>query len=235
MKTLMRETNSKINIAEINTAATPQTPSADYVVRVPFGGGVGVLVGDVILTAAHCVNYVAAGPMARDDSHVEEIVTFQGCRLKAALLAVELVYDIAVLGSLDMQEWPEEAAAFQRYCEMTKPVPLARSLIQNGERLTVSIRNRDGYWVEGSTLVGRNDLPGFHFETEKEVEKGASGGPVLNRHGELVGLVSVLQQEQRHRIQSLWCPQPLRTLPVWVCEDFLSEVVDEYCGSVEAT
>jgi hypothetical protein len=31
----------------------------DYVVRVPFGGGVGVLVGDVILTAAHCMNYAA--------------------------------------------------------------------------------------------------------------------------------------------------------------------------------
>ena len=208
----------------MNSKSMRNLITPDYVVRVPFGGGVGVLVGDVILTAAHCMNYAAVGPRARDGTQVEDIETFRGCRLKTALLAVEPVYDIAVLGSLDGEDWPEQADAFQHLCQTTDAVPLARSRIQNGKRLTVSIRNRDGTWIEGSTTVLRNDLPGFYFETESEIEKGASGGPVLNQRGELVGLVSTTHEENCQKLPTLWCPRPLLALPVWVCEKLTREM-----------
>jgi hypothetical protein len=189
-----------------------------YVVTVPFGEGVGMLVGNAILTAAHCVNYAAVGPMAVDDTHIEEIETFNGNRLKTALMAVEPVYDIAVLGSLDGQDCPEEAAAFQQFCQATQPVPLASSTISTGKGLTVSIRNRDGTWVEGSSMIPSNDVPVFCFETKKLVERGASGGPVLNQRGELVGLVSTTHESHGNHLPTLWCPRPLRALPVWLCE-----------------
>jgi hypothetical protein len=208
-----------------SSATGPSTP--DYVVKVLFGGGVGVLVGNVILTAAHCVNHGVVGPMAKDGAHVEEIETFQCRRLKTALLAVELVYDIAVLGSLDSEDWPKEANAFQQFCRATKPVSLAMSDVRSGQCLTVSIRNRDGTWVEGSVMVHRNDLPGYYFETKVVIENGASGGPVLNQRGELVGLVSTTHDENCHKLQGLWCPRPLRALPVWVCDTLLKEELDE--------
>lgn len=199
----------------------------DYVVQVPLKGGVGVLVGDVILTAAHCVDYGEVGAMAMGNTQIADVETCQGC-LKAGVLAVEPVSDIAVLGALDEQEWPQEAEDFQRFCTTTQPVVLARSLIQRGELLNVSIRNHDGTWVNGSITVYREDLPILYFQTEEVVQKRASGGPVLDKRGELVGLVSITQKTTSPGLTPcVACPRPLLALPVWLCRKFFGLPIEK--------
>jgi V8-like Glu-specific endopeptidase len=65
-------------------------------------GGQGVLVrNNLILTAAHCINFYCDGRMTLGDYFIEEIKTSEGRKLKVTPYAVEPVSDIVVLGSLD--------------------------------------------------------------------------------------------------------------------------------------
>jgi hypothetical protein len=96
------------------------------VVRLPKLGGLGVLVpGGFVVTAAHCIGWTSAGPMALGDYYREPIVTADGQELVVAPLAVEPVSDLAVLGAMDEQEFRHEVDAFKAFCETTPPVPLA--------------------------------------------------------------------------------------------------------------
>jgi hypothetical protein len=61
------------------------------VVQIPSVIGRGVLVGEIILTAAHCINWSTEGGMVMGDYFVEEIETWDGKRLKVRPLAVEPV------------------------------------------------------------------------------------------------------------------------------------------------
>ena len=71
-------------------------------------GGQGVLVsGNLIITAAHCIAFRCEGEMVLGDYFIEEIKTCER-ELKVALLAVEPVSDLAVLGSLDTQAFAKE-------------------------------------------------------------------------------------------------------------------------------
>ena len=89
------------------------TDVANATVTLLGRGGQGVLVsGNLIITAAHCIDFKCEGQMVLGDYFIEEIKTTQG-KLKVAPLAVEPVSDVAVLGSLDDQEFSEEADFLQ--------------------------------------------------------------------------------------------------------------------------
>ena len=115
----------------------------NYIIKMPQRGGLGVLVGDVILTAAHCVNYKTEGEMVLGDYFIEEIETWQG-KIKVTPIAVEPVRDIAVLGCLDEQEFPEEAEAFGQLCHETTPVKLATRRLRAWRPIPVKIHQPDG-------------------------------------------------------------------------------------------
>jgi hypothetical protein len=96
-------------------------------VRFPDRGGQGVLVpGDLILTAAHVVNWTHTGIMALgDDERFIQSVIAGGAPLLIYPRAIEPVADLAVLGALDDQWAPDEYEAFERFCETTCAVKLA--------------------------------------------------------------------------------------------------------------
>lgn len=78
-------------------------------------GGRGVLVaGNLIVTAAHCIGFECSGSMVLGDYYIEEIETVQG-RLRVTPRAVEPVSDVAVLGSLDDQEFYKDHSAFEEF------------------------------------------------------------------------------------------------------------------------
>jgi len=71
--------------------------------------GQGVLIkNNLIITAAHCIDFKNEGEMVVGGYFIEKIKTSEK-ELKVAPLAVEPVSDIAVLGSLDGQEFLKEA------------------------------------------------------------------------------------------------------------------------------
>ena len=180
--------------------------------------GQGVLVNsNLILTAAHCIDFRCEGEMVLGDYFIEEIKTGER-ELKVAPLAVEPVNDLAVLGSLDNQEFSKEADDFEKFCEDTKPVPLCRRDFVLFRKFRVHIYTHKGIWVTGSAMQCCEDAHVLQVETEDQIEGGTSGGPIIDDSGDLVGIVSIFCDiDEGQRICHGSVPLPHLALPVWVC------------------
>lgn len=194
----------------------------EAIVRISRLGGRGVLLGEVIVTAAHCISFELEGGMVLGDYYIEEIETRHGERLKVAPLAVEPVADIALLGCLDPQAFDDEARQFEAYCERTRPVPLARGPMPQGKEFVVWVLNANGKWAEAQATVINDVSPHIWIESHDQIKGGASGGPILNQRGELVAIVSHTSVPATGGSSSGSNPRPLRALPVWACERYLS-------------
>jgi hypothetical protein len=198
-----------------------RTKVNDAIVQIPRAGGRGVLVGEIIVTAAHCITFKTDGSMILGDYFIEDIETRRGDRLKVKPLAVEPVADIAVLGCLDAQEFPNEARAFEQYCESTKPVSLARRRNPCFKPFPVRVLNADGTWTDAEAELCNESGPYICIEAQIEMKGGSSGGPILNRHDELVAIVSNASIPSSALKSTGSCPRPLKALPRWICERYL--------------
>ena len=178
-------------------------------------GGQGILVSDgLIITAAHCIDFRYEGAMALGHYFIEEIKTGEK-ELKVAPLAVEPVSDLAVLGSLDGQVFPDEAEDFEKFCEHTKPVPLC-SDFELFRKFKVHIYTHKGTWVTGSAEYCQEDGHSLAVEADEQIEDGTSGGPIINGSGELVAIVSNSFLASEARKCKGRAPCPYFALPIWV-------------------
>lgn len=157
----------------------------------PSKGGQGVLVkGNFIITAAHCVNFSIDTGMMMQDINPEKIITSSGAEIMVNILAVEPVSDIAVLGIIDAQAFPEEAKKFENFCALTKPVKLFRKDFDLFVEYPAHIYTHLREWVSCTvekTFPTANKLV---IHPEKAIQPGTSGSPVVNDAGELIGVVS---------------------------------------------
>lgn len=201
----------------------PLDLAAKATVIVTKKGGRGVLVnGNLILTAAHCITYECAGSMALGDYYIEDIKAGKD-KLKVGPIAVEPIKDIAVLGALDGQIFYDECEQFELFCERTKPIPLCVKRYARRKPFPVHILNRNGKWINGSACFWGEDGSTVVLKSEKPIEGGASGGPIVNDSGELVGIVSVFGGIDSHPTAEGPAPYPYRALPVWVRDRILDK------------
>lgn len=160
-------------------------------VHFPSKGGQGVLVnGNFIITAAHCVNFSLDTGMMMQDINPQKIITSSGTEIMVNILAVEPVSDIAVLGIIDAQEFPEEAGKFEKFCNLTRPVEFFRKDFDLFVEYPAHIYTHLGEWVSCTverTFPTANKLV---INPEKAIQPGTSGSPVVNDAGELIGVVS---------------------------------------------
>ncbi len=161
------------------------------------------------------------------DYSIEEIKTGER-ELKVAPLAVEPVSDLAVLGSLDDQEFTKEAEDFEEFCEHTNPVPLCRRDFGLFQKFIVHIYTHKGIWVTGSAMQCCEDAQALSVEANEQIEGGTSGGPIINDSGDLVGIVShfSLAAEPQNKCSGL-TPRPHLALPVWVCRRIQAEDLED--------
>jgi S1-C subfamily serine protease len=185
-------------------------------VTIPNLGGRGVLVpGNLVLTAAHCVAYATDGAMVLGDYFLEALQTPQGV-VHVTPLAVEPVVDIAVLGALDNQEFPEHAEVFETWCTDTPPVPLSCAPLPLGDPFSIYIPTHTGTWIQGSGQLARADAHLLWIETADQIEGGTSGSPIVTGRGELVGIVSHTSFLSGHGVHQGRAPRPHLTLPAWI-------------------
>jgi hypothetical protein len=182
--------------------------------------GRGVLVnGNLILTAAHCITYSGEGQMALGDWYIEDIKAGKE-KLKVAPVVVEPVTDIAVLGALDNQAFFKEVEEFEAFCEKTQAVPLRTEPYEARQPFGVYILNRNGKWTKGNATFWDENAACACIEPEEKIKPGASGGPILNEAGELVGIVS--WSGEAGSLEGL-APFPFRALPVWIRDRIVRE------------
>jgi hypothetical protein len=164
-------------------------------VRLDSQGGQGVLVpGGFILTATHCIKWNGHGGMAMGDHFTEAVTTKSGARFRLGPCAADPVSDMAVLGALDNQEFGEDCDEFERWCETTKPVPVATTTPRYRQPLNVRILTHKGEWISAKVVRYSHPSQPLHgclcLEADAQIKGGTSGGPVVDSSGRLVGVVS---------------------------------------------
>lgn len=177
-------------------------------------GGQGILVkNQMILTAAHCVDYDFSGAMVLGEYFYEEIETRSG-KFKVAPLCVEPMSDIAVLGAMDDQECSFDFEQFNEFSRKTLPIKICRTKLETTSRIKIFIFNHKKRWITGYAQVGPPDLHMLMVEADDKIEGGTSGSAIVNEKGEIIGIVS---NSSDHEIPHGTAPRPLLTLPRWIC------------------
>jgi hypothetical protein len=200
---------------------------ANATVTLTGTGGRGVLVpGKIILTAAHCIACDYSGSMVlRIEEFRQTILTATGEQIILAPLAIEPVNDIAALGPISY----EAEEKFDEFCDATEFISIWSCDADNPptdefkpfKEFPVYIYNKDGSWVTGSAKQQRRGDRSVWVETDKQIEGGASGGPIVTSSGELVGIVSVFNEADSGQKCNGASPRPLLTLPVWIAQTIM--------------
>lgn len=160
---------------------------ASATVRLPRHGGQGVIVpGGYIVTAAHVVQWRGTGDQHLSPDDYREHVVLGSREFPAAVAAVEVVSDVAVLGEPDGQRDIEGWEAFVEAMNAVEPVRIGNPSL---DQFRVHILAQTGEWVTGRA----NHRDGRHrmwVEASAQIYGGTSGGPIVNDEGQLLGIVS---------------------------------------------
>ena len=208
--------------------AAPARNRAEVVaatVRLTRTKSLGVYVGGgFILTAAHCIAYRNEGAMALGEPFFEKVNTSMG-ELVAAVIAVEPVADIAVLGPPDDQMLFHESQEYEQFCEQTKPVALCSRRKSFTGKIPVHILSPSMKWIAGTAIVTRPCRNTVYVAAVSEVKSGASGGPIIDKAAALVGLTSIFSVPAKPGgANDGPAPRPRFALPVWAYQDINAAV-----------
>ncbi len=196
---------------------TPTKHIEKSIVVLDEKGGHGILTeGGIILTAAHCVEHDLKRIQDLQENINVEIRTIYGLN-KCMLKAMEPVADIAILGRPDDQEYPTEAELYDKFCENALSISISRDEYEPFEKFKVSIYNHEKKWIKGEAMITKDGSPKLLIETKELILPGASGGPILNNHNELVGIVSMGNIEDDYSSKSTFSASiPYLSMPVWL-------------------
>jgi hypothetical protein len=95
----------------------------------------------LLITAAHCVNWLCDGRMVHGDFSLSVLKTRRG-DVRVSVLAVEPVSDIAVLGSVDDQSGLDDVQAYEELFERITPIKVQRQTPKEREPFSVACRLR---------------------------------------------------------------------------------------------
>lgn len=186
-------------------------------VTLPAKGGRGAVVaGGYVITAAHCIDCMCDGSMrAGANSQLVNIVTAVGT-LRVMVLAVEPVCDLAVLGSLGYQEFPEEFEAFEDFCEKISPLIVSQEEFDRDRKISVHICISKNNWIAGKAKQTSGNAPWTYIETEEQLKGGSSGSPIVDESARLVGVVSFGIESPVESPFPASFPRPHLGLPAWL-------------------
>lgn len=162
----------------------------EAIITLPNKGGCGVLVnGNIIVTAAHCVQINLSGEMAILDQSLDTIDTRHQGTIKAKILFVELVNDIALLGAADYQDSYSDCEKYKEYCNHTKAIQICSDDFETRKEYEAYVSYR-GKLIKIKHQKMNAKAQRHWFESEEIIEPGMSGSPIVNPKGELIGVIS---------------------------------------------
>lgn len=200
---------------------------ARAIVKLPRLGGLGVLVpGELIVTAAHCIEWTTTGAMVLGDRFHQDISTADGSQLEVQVLAVEPVSDVAILGAVDNQEFGDAAEAFEDFCARTAPVPVATKELELFAPIPAFVFTHRGAILPARVTQCAAFSANLFIETDEPIECGTSGGPVVTERGALLGIVS---HSGGVAGEQAMLPRVHLSVPVWVAQRMGDAVGEKRC------
>jgi hypothetical protein len=180
--------------------------AARATVTLPRMKGRGVLVpGEFILTAAHCIEWDGRGKMGLGKPFLAPVQPRKGRPFLLSVYAVDPVSNIAALGEAD--DLSDDAEAFEEFRETTQPIPICADDFELERDVRLHFLTVDGQWAsaigtrhgftwgppDGQVYL-RDWLPPDEQLclrlASDHIARGTSGGPVIDRLGRLVGIIS---------------------------------------------
>ncbi len=139
----------------------------------------------VVVTAGHCLPDLPPPISLIDERTYAAIIGPLGGELKvtAECLFLDLIADIAVLGTPDNRAYPEQCATFSAFVEDLTPFGVER-LDDRGE-IPVRVLSLDDGWLLGRATTFGEGL----FLSDCEVVGEMAGSPIITMHGAAVGMV----------------------------------------------
>jgi V8-like Glu-specific endopeptidase len=196
----------------INDAIKAKVEKATVVFTKKNGRGV-LISNDLIITAAHCIEFTCEGKIVEGALFTEEIMSAQGEYCKVTPVAIEPVNDIAVLGPLIKRSGQKR---FAEFCESMEPVVVNQNKLKPSQEFPVHIYSHERTWVSGIAKY-MEALHRLWIFADGSIEGGASGGPIINESGELIGIVSTFSVPYTQGKSDGVVMRPHLALPVWVC------------------
>jgi hypothetical protein len=80
--------------------------------------------------------------------YLERFTTPSGAQFLVQAVAADALSDLAVLGAVDDQALPDDADAFQQWCEATPAVPLATKVPRYQRPFPVQILSHKRKWIK---------------------------------------------------------------------------------------
>jgi hypothetical protein len=183
---------------------------------VKVGGGRGFIVEDpacverrLVVTAGHCLPHLPeAHPFEAFDRVYQNLLGALGAEpmVWAECLFVDPIADMAVLRTPDNQTFYEQADAFEALTENRPGLSMAH--VKSGPGWFLSL---DGKW----TSIRLESRAWTYLEIDP-TEFGQSGSPILNEHGEAVGVVSAGTESNGKNQRCGSQPILSRNLPAWL-------------------
>jgi hypothetical protein len=130
--------------------------------------------------------------------------------------AVEPVNDIAVLGAVDGQVYPEWCEAFEDFCDATRPVPLALDGFRIGIACDAFVFTHDKGIVHGHASIWAENAPRIWIDADADIIGGTSGGPIVTRKGNLLGVLSSSGGTVGGPTRECGAARVLLAAPVWL-------------------
>jgi S1-C subfamily serine protease len=193
-------------------------------VRFTERSGLGVLIeGGFIVTAAHVLKWDSEGGMAlgNDTKYVQEIEV-GGRWLSVYPFAIDPLSDIAICGAVDGQWLPDEAEAFEDFCEVTRPLRLDTREFPVGEKISAYVlTHTPGRWITGDVTQWQPQAQLLVMETLDRIEGGTSGGPIVTENGLLLGVVSYSGHSESDPGCHCALPRPHLCAPFWLAQQML--------------
>ena len=174
-----------------------------------FIGYATIIEGGYILTAAHCVNSSKIVAPLLSDLYCVKIKTKMGYIL-VNIEAMEVMCDIAVLKGAIHADLLDDLIKYNELIEETIPIEIDCVDKEVNEEFDVFIHNKDGSWVPGTAKVHiSSDQPMILITSSSKINPGASGSPIINLDGQIVGVLSNCYYDGI-------APRPHITLPVYM-------------------
>ncbi len=163
---------------------------------ITVGAGRGFIVGDHVITAAHCLPVFPPCHSASDTKErtYEKLLAPLGAepRVWAECMFADPIGDIAVLGTPDDQALPDESKAYDGLVEAESVTPLTVAA-PDSEGWLLSL---DGLWFR-CTIEHQKCGPLYFGELAGKIANGMSGSPMISTTGAAVGVVCVTWSRRR--------------------------------------